>query len=206
MGSELPARCLVLLMSSPHTGEKTHNQTPCTHTQEPLKECRHEQWEIIQKTHKFCACLHVNKHANEHTNKNTHGCKWHLLGPPRIWWPQLMTPNGKQPAFINKARWHTNTDSCMLTCFYCGRLLRPLSNENHMMDHIQQRKNNWESPPQKHQQTMLKKPRGFRGKAFRGFDPSSPLKRAEAIGWFQLFDIISDGPLVQNKALTIRDV
>lgn len=31
MGSELPVCCIVLLMSSPHTKEKTYSQTPSTH-------------------------------------------------------------------------------------------------------------------------------------------------------------------------------
>lgn len=197
-------------MSSPHTGEKTDNQT---HTLEPHGKERQDFGKLLDS---MGLCVPTFKEKKKSTRTGQRADTSLQQSPPKapsllhlcMWWPW----HGKQPAVINKARWHTNTHSCVHTCFYCGLLLQPLSNENHMMDHIQLWKPAKNLHPEKTSTNKVlkkhkqKNPRGFRGKAHRGFDPSRSLKSAAAIGWFQLFDIISDGPLVQNKALTLRDV
>ena len=84
----------------------------------------------------------------------------------------MTTTDGKQPALMNEARWHTSTCSCILTWFYFGRLLQPLTNENHMMDQIQLLKK------KKKRQRISHWKKKHQVKAFGGFDPSRPLKKS----------------------------
>lgn len=138
------------------TQERKHTSTHTWTSQE-----RHQHWEKYTQV----LCMLTCRQACTRTHQQAQA--WLRMSPPRT--PSLplvrvmtTTDDPKMEnnlQFLKEARWHTNTCSCMLTCFYCGRLLRPLSNENHMMAHIQLWKNNRESPPRKktHQQIMLKK-------------------------------------------------
>ena len=130
----------------------------------------------------------------EHTQLQTSFPKPLSHSPVRTWRPRLTE---------NNLRLWTRLDDtlCILAWFYFGRLLQPLTNENHMMDHIQKQ------PRISHRGKKKNINRkNSESKLSGDLIPAVHKKKAEAIGWFQLFAIISDGPLVQNKAQIIKDV
>lgn len=132
MGSELPARCIVLLMSSPQTWEKTHSQTPCTHKSTSKKR---QPWAERSYTSSICLKTHQLKRAQ--------------TAPPRAYSFSLVyvMTTTDDPQMENNLHLLGGPDDTQTHCFHCGCLLRPLFNETHMMDHIQLWKNNQESPP-----------------------------------------------------------
>lgn len=195
-----------------HTHRRENRQSNTQHTHLNLTE-KTQAWTLGDRpTQKICVCLRVNKKMYTDTPTSTHKpatvtSSGPLLSSLCMWRPQPMNPRWKTTCIYSQGQMthkHTLVHAHFLWLWPSPPAT--LQWKSHDGPHPAL-KNSQESPPRKkHQQTKLQKQRGFRGKAHRGFDPSRPLKRAEAIGWFQLFDIISDGPLVQNKALIVRDV
>lgn len=50
-----------------HTRQRKHTTKHQAHTLEALRKDRHERWEIIHTTHKFCACVRVKRVQQAHT-------------------------------------------------------------------------------------------------------------------------------------------
>lgn len=131
-----------------HRVENTQPSTQHTH----FNSQKRQVWTMDDLTDltSFTVCLVVNKNDHVKTKGHTNGSKCHFQGPSTTRTAEReMRPD--------------NTKKCACATFYCGCLLRPLSDENHMMDRIQL------NPP-KTSTKLKKKKKGFRGKASRRFE------------------------------------
>lgn len=159
MGSELPACCIALLMSSPHMRENTEDtQLILRETTETIAERR------------VCTTRVLSARTSKQTS-TPWACSLPFKCDDHNWCP----PDVTQPALINKAGWHTTHIHApslpLLLWLSPAAALRCKSYDGpHPAPKKQLR---IQTPKTSTNNVEIKKRRGFRGKALRGFDLSA---------------------------------